>query len=522
MQVEVLHEFTSTLPADDIHRYRSGVWHPQTVERKAWDLPVVGEIPDDLNGVYLRNTENPLHPAISENPAINTSGNTSGKPSTNPSNSSRYHPFDGDGMVHSMSFTAGEATYHNRFVRTDALLAETQAQQSLWAGVAESPAHSIRDDSRTARPNTKDSSSTDVVVHQGMAHTSFYLCGDLYQLDPITLETLGTASWNGAFPTDGVSAHTKIDEVTGEMLFFNYSRHAPYMHYGVVSPTGELVHYIDVELPGPRLTHDMAFTQNYAILNDCPLFWDPKAMAAGAYAPRWFGDDLPTRFAIVPRRGTSEEIRWFEAEPTFVLHWINAYEDGDGDDGTVIVLDGFFERDPSPVPRAGDTTDDTLFRYLDMHRLLPEVRRWRFNLRTGETTEETLSDRVMEFSAINASHAGRRHRYSYNALPVDGWWGFKGLIKHDIDTGTEEVVEFPEGVFGSEPAMAPRNGSTAEDAKNEDDGYVLTYVSDLNTDTSACWIFDAADITAGPVAKVGLPERISSGTHACWAPASAL
>jgi carotenoid cleavage dioxygenase len=29
-------------------------------------------------------------------------------------------------------------------------------------------------------------------------------------------------------------------------------------------------------------------------------------------------------------------------------------------------------------------------------------------------------------------------------------------------------------------------------------------------------VFDAAHVDAGPVAKLRLPERISSGTHACW------
>ena len=66
-------------------------------------------------------------------------------------------------------------------------------------------------------------------------------CGELYQLDPRTLEQHGPVSWNGRFPADGVSAHPKIDEITGEMLFFNYSTEAPYMHYGVVSPEGEPV-----------------------------------------------------------------------------------------------------------------------------------------------------------------------------------------------------------------------------------------------------------------------------------------
>ena len=65
--------------------------------------------------------------------------------------------------------------------------------------------------------------------------------------------------------------------------------------------------------------------------------------------------------------------------------------------------------------------------------------------------------------------------------------------------------------------MAPRDGSSAED-----DGYVLTLISDTRNDRSECWVLDAADIAAGPLAKIALPARISAGTHACWAPESAL
>ena len=86
------------------------------VEYDADDLEVIGELPDDLYGVYLRNTENPLHPAIA-----------------------RYHPFDGDGMIHKVSFRDGKVSYRNRFVRTDGLAAEQEAGRSLWAGIAENP-----------------------------------------------------------------------------------------------------------------------------------------------------------------------------------------------------------------------------------------------------------------------------------------------------------------------------------------------------------------------------------------------
>src|SRR5205823_302382 len=65
MKVEVVGRVPSTLPADDTHPYRTGAWTPNVVEYDATDLDVVaGAIPDDLNGVYLRNTENPVHDAI--------------------------------------------------------------------------------------------------------------------------------------------------------------------------------------------------------------------------------------------------------------------------------------------------------------------------------------------------------------------------------------------------------------------------------------------------------------------------
>mgnify|MGYP001988634831 CR=1 FL=1 len=98
-----------------------------------------------------------------------------------------------------------------------------------------------------------------------------------------------------------------------------------------------------------------------------------------------------------------------------------------------------------------------------------------------------------------------------------GIFAFNGLVKHDVETGTETFWHAPEGTFVSETVVAPRLGSTAED-----DAYLLTFSCDMVNDESHCEIFDADDPTVGPIARVKLPERISSGTHATWAPASQL
>ena len=302
MHVEIVSKFLTTLPEDDDHPYRAGPWRPQRTEWNADDLtPVQGEVPYDLEGINLRNTENPLHPALKA-----------------------YHPFDGDGMLHVVGFRDGEAFYRNRCIRTDGFLAENEAGAPLWPGPAEPVSLAKRSDGWGARGLLKDASSTDVIVHRGVALTNFYQCGDLYRVDPYTADTLDKETWNGRFPVDWkVSAHSKVDNRTGELLFFNHSKNEPYLHYGVVDEQNDLAHYVDVPLPGPRLPHDMAFTANYAILNDFPLFWDPALLKRDAHVAR-FHRDMPSRFAVLPRRGQSTDIRWFEAEPTFVLHFVNA------------------------------------------------------------------------------------------------------------------------------------------------------------------------------------------------------
>jgi carotenoid cleavage dioxygenase-like enzyme len=118
---------------------------------------------------------------------------------------------------------------------------------------------------------------------------------------------------------------------------------------------------------------------------------------------------------------------------------------------------------------------------------------------------------------INSGYAGVPYRYAYAATGKPGWFLFDGLVRHDLHTGAEQRFSFPDGVYGSETAMAPRVRSTAED-----DGYLVTLTTDMNADASFCLVFDAARVADGPVCKLALPERISSGTHSTWAPGAEL
>ncbi|WP_397420276.1 carotenoid oxygenase family protein [Phenylobacterium sp.] len=470
---------TSLQPSN--HPYLTGAWTPLHEEVDATHLTVLeGAIPTDIDGVYVRNTENPVHQALG-----------------------RYHPFDGDGMVHVISFKNGQADYRNRFVRTRGFEAEQEAGQSLWGGLMDGAGVSLRP-GFGAHGGLKDTASTDVVVHGGRIVATFYQCGEAYWLDPETLEQGGVASWA---PLDGVSAHAKVDEATGDLLFFNYSKHAPYMHYGVVDRTGKRVHYVPVPLPGPRLPHDMAFTANYSILNDLPVFWDEELLKRNVHAVREHRG-MSSRFAVIPRFGNPEDIRWFEADPTYILHFLNAYEDGDE-----IVMDGYFQEKPTPRPLADAPAGyEHMMGFLDEHSFLSKLHRWRFNLKTGETREHHLDDRVLEFGMFNQRYAGKPYRYAYSTFTKPGWFLFKGFVKHDLETGQSWSLTLPEGQYASEAPFVPRINAT-----DEDDGYLVSFIINEAAGTSECVLIDCKRFEDGPVVRIALPHKISSGTHSVWA-----
>ena len=146
------------------HPYLNGPWTPLHEEVNATDLDVIeGAIPSDIDGVYIRNTENQVHQPLG-----------------------RHHPFDADAMLHQIDFRGGKASYRNRFVRTRCFEMEQEAGQSLWGGLADAPGTSLRP-GFGAHGALKDNASTDVVMHRGQVLSTFYQCGEAYALDPETL-----------------------------------------------------------------------------------------------------------------------------------------------------------------------------------------------------------------------------------------------------------------------------------------------------------------------------------------------
>jgi carotenoid cleavage dioxygenase-like enzyme len=462
--------------------YLHGVCAPTVNELSVADLEVSGELPADLVGAYFRNGPNPVHA---------------------PKN--RYHPFDGDGMVHGVYFRDGAVAYRNRYVQTAALAGELATGRSVSPGVMGPFDYGV------SRFGIKDTANTDLFWYAGDLMTLWYNAGDPYRLDSRTLETRGHFDLLGRRQRR-MSAHSKVDWHTGELLFFDYGDEPPFMTYGVADPKGSLLHEVAIDLPGPRLPHDLGFTTHYAILHDLPFFHDMEVLRRHRYRVLTFHRDIPTRFGIVPRRGQGSEVRWFECQPCYILHVTNCWEEGDW-----VVMDGCRSLNPMPDARPGEGELASMLAYM---RLEANAYRWRFNLETGEVREGDIDDLNTEFNKSNPIFHGVKSRYSYHQrIPLLHEGGhtlrFTGLVKYDNDTGARCQWDYGPGVFGSEAVYAPKPGADRQSA--EDDGYVITLVTDSNNWRSHCLVFDATDIAQGPIARVSLPHRVPWGFHATWA-----
>lgn len=252
---------------------------------------------------------------------------------------------------------------------------------------------------------------------------------------------------------------------------------------------------------GPSLMHDFGLTRDHVVFLDSPVVFDHAEPSGIPY--RWH-DGIPLRIGLLPRAGGAPT--WFEFDdPAVILHVGNAFTD---ERGRVVLRAPKFDRSSwesswkwwtgapgyAPTPNIGATHHQ-----------------WILDPATGKVTEESLDDLVTEFPAINDDYTGSTNRYSYAVgFPGAGLDSYH-TVKFDHRTGQRQLFGHGDGRMPGEAVFVPAAGGS-----REDDGYLLTIVSDLRADASQLLVLSASDLTAGPIATVELPQRVPAGIHGSW------
>lgn len=312
------------------------------------------------------------------------------------------------------------------------------------------------------------------------------------------LETLGHYDISGSYQLSTMTAHPKINGTTGEMFAYSYNvLNKPHLHYWRASAKGVMSPPVAINIKEPVLLHDFAMTERYAIIPDPIMVFRLTEMLAGR-SPVAMDESKAHRFGILLKYATNDSaIVWFSIPGVSCFHYLNAWEEGDE-----VVIVGSNITPPSRI-------------FNNPSKLTCFLTEFRLNMKNGRTSQRRVSEWNLDMGRINEDFSGRKSRYVY--LSMNGPWPkFSGIVKLDLQAaaGSAEVAvrRFPPGCFGSEPVYVPRTqGAVGPDS--EDDGYIVTYLHNENTNVSEMGIFDARSPTLEPVATIKLPARVPYGFH---------
>jgi carotenoid cleavage dioxygenase len=405
--------------------------------------------------------------------------------------------FNGDGHVSSFRFANGSVDFKARYIKTERLMTERRARKRLW-GVYR---NHLTDDPSVAN------------IDRGAANTHLYWHGGKllvlkedslpYSIDPHTLETLGRWDFYGKYTATSMSAHPKIDPISGEMIAYGYQAKGDLsddIAVYTMNPQGHIVKEVWLKSPYLGIIHDIAITQKYVVIPVIARTTSLARLQTGEPMWEWKGD-LPTMVGVLPRDGSAKDVRWFKGPSRNTLHFLNASDSGNKITMELPVSDG--ERSPS------------------------QIKRWTFDLnsKSDSFSEEVVSTSNGVLARMDDRYLSLPYRYGYvghndATKPYDTAAGGDraGRVtntykRFDLANPTAKESEFFVGPVQSlqESGFVPRKGSTAEG-----DGYILGIASNYAEMLSELHIVDAQRMEEGAVAVVKLPFRLRGGTHVNW------
>lgn len=433
-------------------------------EHDYWIDDIDGEVPTDLKGTFFRN--GPGRQRIGE---------------------AQYgHWFDGDGMICAFSIDGGKVHFKNRYVRTPKYIEETAAQKILYRGFGTQIPGGLKANFMKMPANPANTS----LIYHGGKLLALNEGGRPWALDPATLETEGEYTYDGSLTQANVfSAHGKVHQSTGDYINFGagisgigWKGPKPCLNIYRINPAGKMINKAQVPLDSFPFCHDFALTERYAIFFINSIVFG--GMGSVMLGRRTISDQVhfdqqqPMRILVVDLN-TLEIAKTFETEPGAIIHFGNAYDEGDE-----IVIDGMYASDFD----ANETLRDVFN---------PNGRfgggtyyRYRLNVTNGALTTARICETESEFPVFNPLKTGTRNEVTYTACSVyngaNSYFNAFQRITHD---GDATVVTLPAGLYASEPMFAP-----AVNAKSEDDGYLLDVVYNAFDHRSELHIFRANDV----------------------------
>jgi len=476
-----------------------GPFAPERFESNVYDCTVSGHVPSGMNGAFVRVGTEWLYPPSFVDDSI----------------------FNADGFVGMFRFKDGVVDFHGRWVRTPRWHADSTAQRQLY-GYYRNPFTddpSIRAQT-IEQPWLRTLANTNVIAHAGRLF-AMKEDGPPYELDPKTLATRGTMSFEGKYHSQTFSAHPKIDPVSGEMICYGYEANGLAtrdVFLYTVDRHGKVTHEVRFQTPYVSMIHDIALTQKHIVFPVFAFTTSLERLKAGKIHWAWDAH-LPTYIGILPRGGSARELRWFKGPTRSIVHTFNARTEGD----KVILESPVSDTNPFPFFPADAGNADPA-----SARPGTTIRRHVFDLasRSEDYTEETLFEtHINGLGRIDDRYISLPYRYAYSGYPDPSRpfdearaGNLRGRLSNcygrfDLHTGKSSSY-FPGDTFSlNEPVFVPRSRDAPEG-----DGYLIGVANNLAERRAELVIVDAMNLEGGEIGRVILPFRLGAQVHGNWIP----
>jgi beta,beta-carotene 9',10'-dioxygenase len=453
----------------------------QTEEVRVDALPVSGEVPAWLRGGLVRVT-----PAQMDFDKRSVS-----------------HWFDGMAMLNRFGFAGdGSVSYASRFLDTDARRAALASGGAAISGFATDPCRSLFQRVQSLfSPELTDNANVNL-ARLGDEHIAMTETPIPVRFDAETLATLGHDEGAAGFGqiTTAHPHHGVGGDGVAELV--NFAAHlgakSEYRIYARRSSTESRV-LATMAVREPSYMHSFALTPRFVLLLENPLVVNPLRLATSGKAfihnYKW-KPELGVRIHAFDRETGALHQTW-TADPFFVFHTINAFEDGDD-----LVVDLCAHQDASII----ELLELERLRSGSGHATLG-ARPLRLTLAAGSdvASARELADVDLELPRIAyRTRNGLPYRYAYGGSAGDAPF-LKRLVKIDVSDGSFVVWDQP-NAWAGEPVFVPRPGGV-----EEDDGVVLSVVLDADAGSSFLLVLDAA--TFEEVARAEAPHHVPFGFH---------
>ena len=448
--------------------FKAGGWSaPHRFDADIYDCEVEGTIPTDIHGTFFRMQCDFAYP---------------------PPKNEWMTGFNGDGHICGFTFKNGRVSYKGRMIETPRLLAERKARRRLY-GVYR---NRFTDDPSVAKLD-HTAANTHLYWHAGrlLALKEDSLA---FEIDPHTFAAKGPWDFYGKYKATSMSAHPKIDPVTGDMIAYGYEAKGDLSNdlaVYVIGKDGRIKKEWWLKMPYVGMVHDMAITQKHILIPVVGNVTSEARLRSGE--PMWQWDiTKPTMTAVIPRDGEVKDVRWFKGPNRMTLHFHNAVTNGNKIEMEL------------PVSQTPGTPS--------------EIRRWTFDL--NSKSEDIMGEDPMVIGTGLLPRMDDRYLslpYKYGYVGTRDPQTRRNLYQRfNIHTGVESTYTAPANISGlQENSFVPRKGSTAEG-----DGYIMGVASNSDTMESEVHIVDARKMEDGALAVIKMPFRLRGGTHTNWVPAT--